>query len=58
MIPVETLLAFGSTEGAAALGLERWPDVSADLAHPSLAGIEPDDVPGALVFGCSAEVFA
>ena len=58
MISVETLLAYGSSEGAEALGLERWPDVSADLAHPSLAGIEPDDVPGALVFGCSAEVFA
>ena len=58
VIPVETLLAYGSSEGAAALGLERWPDVSVDLAHPSLAGIEPDDVPGALVFGCSAEVFA
>jgi formimidoylglutamate deiminase len=58
VIPVETLLAFGSTEGAAALGLERWPDASADLEHPSLAGIERDDVPGALVFGCPADVFA
>ena len=58
VISVETLLAYGSSEGAQALGLERWPDVSADLAHPSLTGIEPDDVPGALVFGCSAEVFA
>jgi formimidoylglutamate deiminase len=57
VIPVETLLAFGSAEGAAALGLERWADVSADLTHPSLAGIEPEDVPAALVFGCSAEVF-
>jgi formimidoylglutamate deiminase len=58
VIPIETLLAFGSAEGAAALGLERWPGVSANLAHPSIAGIDPDDVPGALVFGCSAEVFA
>jgi formimidoylglutamate deiminase len=58
VIPVETLLAFGSAEGAAALGLESWPDVSADLTHPSLAGIDADDVPGALVFGCSAEVLA
>jgi hypothetical protein len=58
VIPVETLLAFGSAEGAAALGLERWPAVSADLAHPSLASIDPDDVSGALVFGCSADVFA
>jgi formimidoylglutamate deiminase len=58
VIPIGTLLAFGSAEGAAALGLERWADVSADLAHPSLAGIRPEDVPSALVFGCSAEVFA
>ena len=58
VIPVETLLAFGSTEGAAALGLESWSDVGADMAHPSLAGIERDDIPSALVFGCPAEVFA
>jgi formimidoylglutamate deiminase len=58
VVPVEVLLAIGSAEGAAALGLKSWPDVSADLTHPSLAGIGGDDVPGALVFGCSAEVFA
>jgi formimidoylglutamate deiminase len=58
VVPVESLLAFGSSEGAAALGLERWPDVSADLGHPSLAGVDSDDVPAALVFGCSPEVFA
>jgi formimidoylglutamate deiminase len=57
VISVETLLGFGSAEGAAALGLERWPEISADLGHPSLAGIGTDDVPGALVFGCSADVF-
>jgi formimidoylglutamate deiminase len=58
IVTVETLLAFGSAEGAAALGLEEWPDVSADLEHPSLAGVALDDVPRALVFGCSSEVFA
>jgi formimidoylglutamate deiminase len=58
VVPVDQLLGFGSAEGAASLGLERWPDVAADLGHPSLAGVEPDDVPQALVFGCSAEVFA
>jgi hypothetical protein len=56
-VPVETLLTFGSAEGAAALGLDRWPDVSVPLGHRSLAGVEPAAVPGALVFGCSAEVF-
>ena len=58
VVPVETLLSFGSAEGAGALGLERWPDVSVPLGHRSLTGVEPADVPGALVFGCSAEVFA
>jgi formimidoylglutamate deiminase len=58
IVSVSSLLCFGADEGAAALGLERWPDAEVDLEHPSLAGIDPDDVHGALVFGCSAEVFA
>jgi formimidoylglutamate deiminase len=58
VIPVSTLLCFGSDEGAAALGLDRWPDAEVDLAHPSLTGVEPQDVHAALVFGSSAEVFA
>jgi formimidoylglutamate deiminase len=58
VVPIETLLSFGSAEGATALGLEKWPDASVRLTHPSLAGVDPADVPGALVFGCSAEVFA
>src|SRR5436190_2078011 len=58
IVPVEALLSFGSAEGATALGLERWPDVSVDLGHPSLAGVAPADVPAALVFGCSADVFS
>ena len=52
---VSSLLCFGADEGAAALGLERWPDAEVDLEHPSLAGV--DDVYAALVFGCSADVF-
>jgi formimidoylglutamate deiminase len=58
VIPVSTLLCFGSDEGAAALGLDRWPDAQVDLAHPSLGGVEPQDVHAALVFGASADVFA
>ena len=54
----ETLLCFGADEGAAALGLESWPDVALDLDHPSLRGVEPADVFDALVLGCSADVFA
>jgi formimidoylglutamate deiminase len=57
VVPLEALLSFGAAEGASALGLERWPDVSARLDHPSLCGVTPADVPGALVFGCSADVF-
>jgi formimidoylglutamate deiminase len=57
VIPVETLLAFGSAEGAAALGLGTWPDISVQVAHPSLAGAAPSEIRDALVFGCSAEVF-
>jgi formimidoylglutamate deiminase len=57
-IGVSTLLAFGSDEGAAALGLERWPDIEVNLDHRSLAGIEPETIHGALVFGCAADVFS
>ena len=56
VISVESLLCVGADEGAAALGLEAWPDTSADLAHPSLHGVAEEDVFGALVFGCAADV--
>ena len=55
IVSVSSLLCFGADEGAAALGLERWPDAEVDLERPSLAGV--DDVYAALVFGCSADVF-
>jgi formimidoylglutamate deiminase len=58
VISVSTLLCCGADEGAAALGLERWPDVEVDVEHPALAGIEPQDLHAALVFGCSAEVLS
>ena len=44
MISVDRLLAFGSDEGAASLGLEEWPDVTVDTAHASLRGIEEPDL--------------
>jgi formimidoylglutamate deiminase len=56
VLGVERLLCFGSDEGAAALGLEAWRDVEVDLEHRSLVGIPEDDVLGALVFGCAADV--
>ena len=55
VIGLSALLCFGADEGAAALGLESWPDVEVDLEHRSLAGVE--DVHAALVFGCGADVF-
>jgi formimidoylglutamate deiminase len=58
VVSVESLLCFGADEGAAALGLEEWPDVEVDLSHPQLDGVEETDVFAALVFGCSADVFA
>src|SRR3954452_10291833 len=44
VLSVSTLLCCGADEGAAALGLERWPDAEIDLDHPSLAGVEERDV--------------
>jgi formimidoylglutamate deiminase len=55
IMPVEQLLAFGSGEGAAALGIERWPGVAVDTAHVSLRGVEEADLLAALVYGCSSE---
>ncbi len=52
---VDALLALGSAGGASSLGLDAWPEVAVDLAHPELAGVE--DWRGALVAGCSAAVF-
>jgi formimidoylglutamate deiminase len=57
VISPDTLLCFGSDEGAASLGLNSWPDAEVDLAHPSLAGIDEADAFAALVFGSSADVF-
>ncbi len=44
--------------GREAIGLEEWPEVEADLAHPSLAGVAGEEVEAALVFGSGADVFA
>src|SRR6185503_17243895 len=57
VISVGSLLCFGSDEGAAALGLDSWPEIEVDLDHPSLRGVDEADVLAALVFGCAADVF-
>jgi formimidoylglutamate deiminase len=56
VIDVDSLLAIGSSDGAAALGLAEWPDASIDLDHPQLRGVEGDAVYPALLFGCTGDV--
>jgi formimidoylglutamate deiminase len=58
VIAPEALMRYGADEGARALGLDSWPEVAIDLEHRSLRGIEREDVPAALVFGCGADVVA
>jgi formimidoylglutamate deiminase len=53
---VETLLAFGADEGAAALGLDSWPEIEIDQEHPTLRGLERADLLDALVFSACADV--
>jgi formimidoylglutamate deiminase len=58
VVAPEQLLRSGSREGAEALGLSSWPETTVDLDHPSLAGVMPDEVESALIFGCGADVFS
>ena len=58
VVPPSELLAIGSAGGAAALGLEEWPETAVGRGHVSLRGVAEDEVPAALVFGCAADVFA
>jgi len=58
VVPLERLVSFGSDEGAAALGIERWDDVVVDTGHTSLRGVDEADVLAALVYGSSAEAIA
>jgi formimidoylglutamate deiminase len=54
VVSVDALLSMGSDEGAAALGLEHWPQIEIDVAHPQLDGVA--DPRSALVHSCSADV--
>jgi formimidoylglutamate deiminase len=51
---VDDLLQIGSAGGAAALGIDSWPDVAVDVGHPQLTGV--GDWRSALVASCSADV--
>jgi formimidoylglutamate deiminase len=53
---VDELLDIGSLAGGRALGLDWWPEVAVDIAHPQLAGVV--DWRNALVAGCSSDVLA
>jgi formimidoylglutamate deiminase len=52
---VDALLAIGSDEGAGALGIDQWPDVTVNASHPQLRDVAEPLC--ALVAGCSADVF-
>jgi formimidoylglutamate deiminase len=56
VVSLEALIEVGTTEGAAALGLDAWPEATVDLTHPQLRGVSEDAVYDALVFGCAGEV--
>jgi formimidoylglutamate deiminase len=56
VIALPALLAAGTSDGAAALGLDEWPEATVDLAHPQLRGVDEESVYDALVFGCAGEV--
>ena len=58
VVPLERLLAFGSDEGAAALGIEHWPNVTSTPGTRRSRGVDEADVLAALLDGCSAEVLA
>jgi formimidoylglutamate deiminase len=54
VLTVDALLAMGSDEGAASLGIVEWPSIEIDASHPQLRGV-PEPLCG-LVAGCSADV--
>jgi formimidoylglutamate deiminase len=56
VISIDALLSFGSDDGAAALGLETWPDAAVDVDHPQLRGVDESAVYDALVLGCTGDV--
>jgi formimidoylglutamate deiminase len=52
----DELIAIGSANGGAALGLSAWPEAAVDLDHQQLRGVPADDLYAGLVFGCSGDV--
>jgi formimidoylglutamate deiminase len=56
VISLDSLLGFGSDEGAASLGIATWPDAVVELDHLQLRGVGEAAVYDALVFGCTGDV--
>ncbi len=56
VVSLDALLCFGADEGAAALGLDEWPDAVVDLDHPQLRGVDEAGLYEALVFACTGDV--
>ncbi|HEY7397676.1 MAG TPA: amidohydrolase family protein [Gaiellaceae bacterium] len=56
VLAVDELRRIGTANGAAALGLEAWPDARVDLGHEQLRGVAESDLYAALFFGCSGDV--
>jgi formimidoylglutamate deiminase len=52
----DALLEIGTAAGARSLGLTDWRQIAVDLEHRSLAGVDAEHVPAALVAGCGADV--
>ena len=56
VIALDSLLRFGTDEGAAAIGVESWPDARVDVEHLQLRGVDESSLYEALVFSCSGDV--
>ncbi len=56
VLSVDALLRIGGAEGAAALGIDSWPDAIVDLVHPQLRAVDGDGLYDALVLGCDSSV--
>ncbi len=56
VLTVDELCSIGADEGAAALGLDAWPDAVVDVAHPQLRGVDEASIYEALVFSCTGDV--
>ena len=56
VVSLDALLCFGADEGAAALGLDEWPDAVVDLDHHQLRGVDEAGLYEALVFACTGDV--